>query len=77
MDDGPNRIVPVFRIQPDTGPEADSTPDRGRTGAGVRAMTNLVGPVVGLMDQHPNRAPGLVAAGAEILIRPVRVREVS
>jgi len=39
---GPGRIVPVFRIpQPETGTYDPATPE-----AGVRAMTNLVGPVV-------------------------------
>jgi site-specific DNA recombinase len=67
---GPGRVVPVFRI-----PQATCTEPSVTSGkvSGVRAMTNLVG----LMDQHPNRAPGLAAAGAEILIRPVRMREVS
>jgi site-specific DNA recombinase len=38
---GPGRIVPVFRIpQPETETYDPATPD-----AGVRAMTNLVGPV--------------------------------
>lgn len=41
------------------------------------SRTNTVAVVVGLMDQQQNRAPGLVAAGAEILIRPVRVRVAS
>jgi site-specific DNA recombinase len=43
---GPGRIVPVFRIpQPEPGPALDRTADRSRTEPGVRAMTNLVGPV--------------------------------
>lgn len=61
---GPGRIVPVFRIpQPEADTAAEATRTMARTAtqthkaeSGVRAMTNLVGPVVGPVGFEPTLA---------------------
>jgi hypothetical protein len=63
---GPGRVVPTFRIpQPQAGPPSKHS---------VRALTNLVGWLVGLTCQHPN--PLIVADGPELMIRAVRERRI-